>query len=242
MSGYYKRSDFKYFKSMKDPGNSLLQMINPDYKPLKVTTRLNAPSITSQPFTTDQVDCPKSLPQSFAPQSKLKPMAFKSPSANHRAGDWVCLYCNNHNYSFREVCNRCNVQTKVENLRQSLALYQNQNARPGLQSPSYMFDQPFSVEKMPPKLYSNGSPQTLDLEQSALKTSAMDAKFKEGGFQLSLPRGEMKESDRKEFAFEKQLYFSSSDDEGDDKEEKEDHGNLASNEPEKRILKFLNFD
>lgn len=37
---------------------------------------------------------------------------FKKPKNKkgykHRAGDWVCTLCNNHNYAFRNVCNRCN--------------------------------------------------------------------------------------------------------------------------------------
>lgn len=26
---------------------------------------------------------------------------------SERAGDWVCIACNNLNFSFRKVCNRC---------------------------------------------------------------------------------------------------------------------------------------
>ena len=29
--------------------------------------------------------------------------------------DWVCLKCNNLNYSFRTKCNRCKVQSRVDN-------------------------------------------------------------------------------------------------------------------------------
>ena len=32
-----------------------------------------------------------------------------------RAGDWVCQICGNLNYSFRNVCNRCKLQTKESN-------------------------------------------------------------------------------------------------------------------------------
>lgn len=24
-----------------------------------------------------------------------------------RRGDWICIFCHNHNFSFRQVCNRC---------------------------------------------------------------------------------------------------------------------------------------
>lgn len=55
----------------------------------------------------------------------------KSGGASHRAGDWVCLLCNNHNYSFRKVCNRCTMQTKKQNLVQSLALLQQKSGAYG---------------------------------------------------------------------------------------------------------------
>lgn len=32
-----------------------------------------------------------------------------------REGDWICLNCNNLNFSFRKKCNRCKVQTKLQN-------------------------------------------------------------------------------------------------------------------------------
>lgn len=32
--------------------------------------------------------------------------------AAQRKGDWVCLYCQNLNYSFRKKCNRCKIQTR----------------------------------------------------------------------------------------------------------------------------------
>lgn len=47
----------------------------------------------------------------------------KCARTRHRAGDWVCILCNNHNYSFREVCNRCKQQTKQQNMIESLTAY-----------------------------------------------------------------------------------------------------------------------
>lgn len=32
-----------------------------------------------------------------------------------RQGDWVCMMCNNLNYSFRHTCNRCKNVTREEN-------------------------------------------------------------------------------------------------------------------------------
>lgn len=59
----------------------------------------------------------------YSSQNKLRPnKKAKTNNANHRAGDWVCLLCNNHNYSFRKICNRCQSQSKKQNLIQSLAL------------------------------------------------------------------------------------------------------------------------
>lgn len=33
-------------------------------------------------------------------------------STQAREGDWVCLNCNNLNFSFRKKCNRCKTQTR----------------------------------------------------------------------------------------------------------------------------------
>jgi len=61
-------------------------------------------------------------------KNKLK-RAKQNNTKNHRAGDWVCLLCNNLNYSFRNVCNRCQVQTKKQNLLQALMLLNDHNAQ-----------------------------------------------------------------------------------------------------------------
>ena len=65
---------------------------------------------------------------------KLKVKPQKGFSSNLRAGDWVCLVCNNLNFSFRNECNRCQIQTKEQNKMQSLYISDNQNsqARPPL--------------------------------------------------------------------------------------------------------------
>lgn len=57
------------------------------------------------------------------PQSlRYKSRPTRTPNANIRAGDWVCLLCGNLNFSFRDECNRCQVQTKKENYLKSLLL------------------------------------------------------------------------------------------------------------------------
>ena len=64
----------------------------------------------------------------------------KNNKNRHRAGDWVCIMCNNHNYSFREVCNRCRQQTKQQNIVQSLASYQPSKAMPSqIYSPNFQY-------------------------------------------------------------------------------------------------------
>lgn len=35
--------------------------------------------------------------------------------SSKRQGDWVCMMCNNLNYSFRNTCNRCKNVTREEN-------------------------------------------------------------------------------------------------------------------------------
>jgi len=39
-----------------------------------------------------------------------------------RAGDWTCHRCQNHNFSFREVCNMCSLsQTESQSLSESVS-------------------------------------------------------------------------------------------------------------------------
>lgn len=60
------------------------------------------------------------------PAPSPKPVREKPPAhSKPRPGDWVCLVCGNHNYSFRESCNRCQKQTRACNLQQSLRILDN---------------------------------------------------------------------------------------------------------------------
>lgn len=54
----------------------------------------------------------------------------KSGQQSHRAGDWICVKCNNLNYSFRNKCNRCQVQTKKQNLLDNLLLINSEQDSP----------------------------------------------------------------------------------------------------------------
>lgn len=68
---------------------------------------------------------------SFSDESKtLKvPSKIHNPKLDHKSkprnGDWICLVCGNHNYSFREFCNRCKKQSKLNNYDQTLHVYSN---------------------------------------------------------------------------------------------------------------------
>ena len=57
-------------------------------------------------------------------QSKPAPKS-KTQLNTLRAGDWICLLCNNLNFSFRNECNRCQRQTKKQNFMQNILLLDN---------------------------------------------------------------------------------------------------------------------
>ncbi len=42
----------------------------------------------------------------------LDPVSRPSEDSNQ---DWVCLKCNNLNFSFRKKCNRCKIQSREDN-------------------------------------------------------------------------------------------------------------------------------
>ena len=62
-------------------------------------------------------------------QKNKIPKITKQNHSKPRTGDWICLLCGNHNYSFRETCNRCQKQTKTRNLEQSLRIFNNGNLK-----------------------------------------------------------------------------------------------------------------
>ena len=44
--------------------------------------------------------------------------ALKKPAksnSHNKPQDWVCVMCNNLNFSFRKKCNRCKTQTRTQN-------------------------------------------------------------------------------------------------------------------------------
>ena len=38
-----------------------------------------------------------------------EPNNIRDKKENNKNGDWICSYCNNLNYSFRTICNRCRI-------------------------------------------------------------------------------------------------------------------------------------
>lgn len=53
----------------------------------------------------------------YTPIKQNQSIATKTnkTAIQQREGDWICLNCHNLNFSFRKKCNRCKVQTKVQN-------------------------------------------------------------------------------------------------------------------------------
>jgi hypothetical protein len=50
----------------------------------------------------------------LTPRKENVPKQLHSQS-NNRLNDWVCVICNNLNFSFRKKCNRCKTQTRYQN-------------------------------------------------------------------------------------------------------------------------------
>lgn len=50
----------------------------------------------------------------LTPQKENIPKQSRTLS-NNRLSDWVCVVCNNLNFSFRKKCNRCKTQTRHQN-------------------------------------------------------------------------------------------------------------------------------
>lgn len=71
------------------------------------------------------------MSQYLTPLKESNQMGSKQPKTNTqpREGDWVCLNCNNLNFSFRKKCNRCRVQTREHN-EQVSAYYYNYYPKP----------------------------------------------------------------------------------------------------------------
>eukprot|EP01017_Pseudomicrothorax_dubius_P026299 TRINITY_DN291_c0_g1_i3.p1 TRINITY_DN291_c0_g1~~TRINITY_DN291_c0_g1_i3.p1 ORF type:complete len:322 (+),score=66.85 TRINITY_DN291_c0_g1_i3:148-1113(+) len=89
------------------------QKINnsPDTGPLQLI-RMASSTLSNNPTTT--------FIRAKRPSKPKK--ANKPLPTSVRAGDWVCILCNNLNFSFRNECNRCQMQTKKQNHLQNLLM------------------------------------------------------------------------------------------------------------------------
>lgn len=58
-------------------------------------------------------------------QTPIKAPQRKSPQyhTQDRPTDWICMVCNNLNFSFRKKCNRCKTQTRAQNENQLANAY-----------------------------------------------------------------------------------------------------------------------
>ena len=95
------------------------------------------------------------------------PKPTKNTAHSIRAGDWICLLCNNLNFSFRNECNRCQKQTKKQNYIQNLILLsdepnslvqKNPNTRKPLQDLTNVYhqrDSSIEIEKIDEKKQQN---------------------------------------------------------------------------------------
>ena len=100
-----------------------------------------------------------------SPKNQAPCRQKRGKDSGHRAGDWICNVCNNHNYSFREVCNSCKTQTKIENLRQSLSVLTSDGPRVDSQKPTKQRKrlQLKSGEKFEQSLRASLSKPTIDI-------------------------------------------------------------------------------
>lgn len=58
----------------------------------------------------------------FTPNKESIRKPSKTISQNKNC-DWVCVLCNNLNFSFRKKCNRCKTQTRTQNQNQIACTY-----------------------------------------------------------------------------------------------------------------------
>ena len=89
----------------------------PLYPPTKLLTQFSINNENISPPSLKKL-------QMISNPKKIIPSIKPTKNTNHsiRAGDWICLLCNNLNFSFRSECNRCQKQTKKQNYIQNLML------------------------------------------------------------------------------------------------------------------------
>ena len=123
-----------------NPKHNLLDLLDPKKTTSPITSLPKLSSETCKAFSTISKAPTCSTKSSESPENiflslttKEKLSKAKAPThSKPRSGDWLCLLCGNHNYSFRETCNRCQKQTKTCNLEQSLRIFNNSNLKSDL--------------------------------------------------------------------------------------------------------------
>jgi hypothetical protein len=117
---------------------------------------------------------------------KVKPQ--KSINTSVRAGDWVCLICNNLNFSFRNECNRCGMQTKKQNYIQSLMLMTD----------SQKMELRQQAERMPLKDLTNRMTNGMDpdsMKENYSENDSIDEDSPSEGKPIHLPHENVKTSE-----------------------------------------------
>ena len=114
-----------------NPNHNLLDLLDPKKTTSPITS---LPKLSFETFSaiskaptcsTKSSESPENMFMTINHESKAKPQTHSKP----RTGDWLCLLCGNHNYSFRETCNRCQKQTKTCNFEQSLRIFNDSNLK-----------------------------------------------------------------------------------------------------------------
>lgn len=114
------------------PEHDLLTLLDPRKTTTPITSLPQLPAEPAKTYSIKSRAPTCSTKSSGSPENQFLSVPAKDargakekPSSKPRSGDWVCLICGNHNYSFRESCNRCQKQTKACNLQQSLQIFEN---------------------------------------------------------------------------------------------------------------------
>ena len=69
---------------------------------------------------------------------KEVPRKATKTSSNNKPQDWICLLCNNLNFSFRKKCNRCKTQTRTQNQNHIASAYSHYYYEHNHHQPSHM--------------------------------------------------------------------------------------------------------
>lgn len=160
----------------------------------------------------------------------------RGKDSSHRAGDWICNLCNNHNYSFREVCNSCKTQTKIGNLQQSLSVLTG--AETVVPEPP---KQPSHKKRLQLKRGQEFEPSSRDKQPSQkLSVDSIVNCLAEQTAPVERPLIQAFEDSFSEFLFEKAV-FAETKDNSWNRDSEEPPGTEDSLDLDKETLKILSF-